>query len=144
MNEDHFAKLKNMYNSAPCNEYYAPSLSVYKGQATVSITVKPKMFHAGGALHGSVYFKAMDDAGYFAVNSLVTDCMVLTSSFNCYLTRAITSGVITAKGQVKHAGRKLYLAEVVLSDASGETAGRGSGVYMPSGMSLVEEMGYKL
>ena len=52
MNQEHFAKLVNMYNAAPCNEYYAPSLSVYKGQATVSITVRPKMFHAGGALHG--------------------------------------------------------------------------------------------
>ena len=37
--------------------------------------------HAAGAVHGSYYFKVLDDACYFAANSLVSDVFVLTVSF---------------------------------------------------------------
>ena len=36
-------------------------------------------------MHGSVYFKALDDAAYFAVSSLVTDYLLVTVSFNLHL-----------------------------------------------------------
>jgi acyl-coenzyme A thioesterase PaaI-like protein len=35
--------------------------------------------HSIHAVHGSVYFKALDDAAFFAVNSLVEDVFVLTA-----------------------------------------------------------------
>jgi hypothetical protein len=36
--------------------------------------VRPDFFHAAHAVHGSVYFKALDDAAFFAVASLVQEC----------------------------------------------------------------------
>ena len=74
------------------NEYFAPKMRVSEGCAEVIIPVRPGLFHAAGAVHGSVYFKALDDSAFFAVNSLVDDVLVLTVSFNVYLTRSISEG----------------------------------------------------
>lgn len=38
------------------------------GEAEVSIEVGRELFHASGAVHGSVYFKLLDDAAFFAVH----------------------------------------------------------------------------
>lgn len=80
--EAHYRKLENMYHSAPCNVYYNPHLTVEDSKAVVLIPVKSNLFHAAGAVHGSVYFKALDDAAFFSVSSNVTDVFVLTVDFN--------------------------------------------------------------
>ncbi len=58
--DEHFRKLERMYASAPINAYFAPTLHVSDACADVSITVRPEFFHAAHALHGSVYFKALE------------------------------------------------------------------------------------
>jgi len=57
--DDHFRKLERMYLSAPINEYYKPVLSISDGQSQLVIPVRPCFFHVAGAVHGSVYFKAL-------------------------------------------------------------------------------------
>ena len=144
MNEDHYAKLQNMYRAAPCNKHEAPELSVYKRKAVISITVRPNMLHSAGALHDAWCYRGMADAARYAVNSVVTDDLVRAINFNCYMLRQVTSGVITAEGVVKNAARDIYVAEAVLRDASGEPVARGSGAFARSGIKLVPEIGYDL
>jgi len=141
--EEHYRKLERMYASAPVNEYYAPTMRVSEGQAEVIIPVRPDFFHAGGAVHGLVYFKALDDAAFFAVNSLVDDAFVLTVSFNLYLTRPISEGKIKATGRVVHRSRRFFIAESVLVNSDGREIGRGSGTFTPSNVRLSPELGYK-
>lgn len=140
--EDHYRKLERMYASAAVNIYYVPILRVSEGRAEVIIPVRPDFFHAAGAVHGSVYFKALDDAAFFAVNSLVDDVFVLTVSFNLYLTRPISRGDITATGHVVHRSQRLFIAEAELVDADGREIARGSGTFMRSTISLSPELGY--
>src|SRR5437660_10506789 len=80
--DEHFRKLERMYAAAPINQYFRPALTVSEGRAEVTMAVQSDFFHAARAVHGSVYFKAMDDAAFFAVNSLVSDVFVLTVTFN--------------------------------------------------------------
>jgi uncharacterized protein (TIGR00369 family) len=141
--EDHFHKLERMYLAAPINAYYAPAIAVSAGRAEVTIPMRPDFHHAAGAAHGSVYFKALDDAAFFAVNSLVEDYFALTASFNVYLTRPISTGVMRASGHVVHRSRRLYIAEAVLTDAEGQVIARGSGTFMPSAIALTPEIGYR-
>jgi uncharacterized protein (TIGR00369 family) len=140
--EEHYRRLERMYASGPANEYYAPRLQVSKGRAEVVIEVHPRFFHAAGAVHGSVYFKAMDDAAFFAVNSLVKDVFVLTVAFNIYLTRPISQGEMKATGRVVHRSRRLFLAEAELIDANGREIGRGNGTFVPSTLPLSPKLGY--
>ncbi len=131
-----------MYASAPINEYFRPRLTVREGQAEISIPVRPEFFHAAHAVHGSVCFKALDDAAFFAVNSLVTDVFVLTVSYNIYLTRPVTAGVMAAVGRVVSRSRNLFIADAELADDRGRGVGRGSGSFMRSTIRLSPSVGY--
>jgi uncharacterized protein (TIGR00369 family) len=131
-----------MYASAPINAYFAPHLTVSEGRAEVSIPVRPKFFHAAHAVHGSVYFKALDDAAFFAVNSLVNDVFVLTVTYNVYLTRPVTSSVMSAVGRVVNRSKNLFIAEAELTDDQGRGLGRGSGSFMRSAIPLSPAVGY--
>ncbi len=143
MNDAHFRKLENLYAGAPINRFFIPRLTISQGAAELVLTVREDFFHPVGAVHGSVYFKALDDAAFFAVNSLIEDVFVLTASFNIYMTRPISSGEMVARGRVIHASRRLYLAEAVLYDEKEREIGRGSGSFMRSGIALTPEVGYQ-
>jgi uncharacterized protein (TIGR00369 family) len=132
-----------MYVSGPVNQYFAPRLHVSKGSAEVFIQIRREFFHAAGAVHGSVYFKAMDDAAFFAVNSLVKDVFVLTVAFNIYLIRPISEGEMKATGRVVHHSRRLFLAEAELVDVNGLEIGRGNGTFMRSTLPLSPDLGYE-
>jgi uncharacterized protein (TIGR00369 family) len=140
--DEHFRKLERMYQAAPTNAYYRPVLRVAEGEAELEIAVRPEFFHAAAAVHGSVYFKALDDAAYFAVSSLVTDVLVLTVSYNIYLTRPVSEGVLRARGRVVHRSRQLLLAEAELFDGNSRQVARGSGSFMRSAIALSPAVGY--
>jgi uncharacterized protein (TIGR00369 family) len=131
-----------MYQSAPINDYYMPTLTVEEGRARLQFDVRPDFFHAANAVHGSVYFKALDDAAFFAANSLVEDVFVLTVTFNVELLRPVSSGTLTAEGRVLHASARLYAAESELRDSDGNVIGLGRGTFLPSSMALTPEVGY--
>lgn len=144
MSEEHFGKLQRMYKEAPCNLAYNPGISVQAGAAQVSLSVKPDMFHAAGSVHGSIYFKLLDDAAYFAAASYEESVFLTTATFNCYFLKPITNGALSAEGKVKNVSRQLFVAESVLMNTSGETIARGSGTFMRTKVALVPEMGYRL
>lgn len=94
--------------------------------------IRPDFFHAAHAVHGSVYFEALDDASFFAVHSLVTDVFVLTASYNIYLTRPVAEGTLRSAGRVVHRSKNVLIAEAELFDDQTRHVGRGSGGFMRS------------
>ncbi len=132
-----------MYHGAPINAHYRPTLVVSEGRAELTIPVRREFYHAAGAVHGAVYFKALDDAAFFAVSSLVEEVFVLTVSFTIYLTRPIAEGEMRAVGRVVHASRRLFIAEAELAGADGREIARGSGTFMRSNVRLTPEIGYR-
>jgi uncharacterized protein (TIGR00369 family) len=141
---EHFRRLERMYAAAPINRYFAPELRIVEaGVAEVRMAVRDDFHHAAQAAHGAVYFKALDDATFFAVNSIVTETFVVTVSFNLYLTRPIAEGTVLAVGRVVSQSRRLYVAEAVLTDDRGREVARGSGAFMPSRTPLSELVDYR-
>jgi uncharacterized protein (TIGR00369 family) len=136
MTEEHYRRLERMYLAAPINEIFRPSISIEDGRAEISFDVDSRYHHTGGSAHGSVYFKAMDDAAFFAVNSVVDDVFVFTVSFNVYLLRPVVESRLTARGTVTSASQNLWIAESVVTDDRDRVVGRGSGSFMRSRMAL--------
>ena len=128
--------------AATINDYFQPELTVTEAGAEVRIRVDPKFFHAAGSVHGSVYFKALDDAAFFAANSVVEGVFVLTTSFNIHLLRPVTQGTLIATGTVVSATRNLLIADAVLRDENDRLLGRGTGTFMKSKMQLKDVPGY--
>ena len=141
--ELHFRKLEKLYLSAPINDFYKPALTVEEGASTITVSIRPEFFHAANAVHGSVYFKMLDDAAFFAVHSLVSDVFIVTVTFQIYLTRPISEGALRSVGKVVHRGKRLFIAEAELTDASGQQLARGSGTFMRSKIPLGLEVGYR-
>lgn len=134
-----------MYLSAPINNavYTGITIEISDEKAELTLEVSDKFFHAASAIHGSVYFKMLDDAAFFAVNAIVEDVFVYTVSFNIQLLRPVSHGLITAVGEVKFKSRNLFIADATLVDAKGRLVGRGSGNFMKSQIALTEKIGYK-
>ncbi len=141
---EHYRKLEQMYLAAPINAFYSPSIWISHGEAEVSIAVRPEFFHAADAVHGSVYFKLLDDAAFFAVNSMIEDYFALTASFTTYLLRAVTEGTMKATGKVVWSGGKSYIADAVVVDGDGREVARGNGNFVASKIRLTSEMGYRI
>lgn len=144
--EIHYRSLEHMYLSAPINMdiYKGITMHISEERAELSLEVGPKFFHAAGAIHGSVYFKMLDDAAFFAVSSVVRNVFVYTVSFNVQLLRPVTHGVIRSIGELKFNSNNLFIADSVLYDEQNKVVGRGSGNFMKSKIELTEEIGYKL
>ena len=80
-----------MYRLAPVNgtERYSSRVRLSDRKAVVQAPVKPEYCHAAHALHGSSYFKMLDDACFFAAQSTNRDHFVVTTSFTTYITRPV-------------------------------------------------------
>jgi uncharacterized protein (TIGR00369 family) len=141
--EEHYRKLERMYMAAPINEFYKPMIRISRGAAEITINLEPKFFHAADAIHGSVYFKMLDDAAFFAVSSVVEDNFVLTSTFNLYFLAPVANGTIRSEGRVVRGGGSSFLAESVLYNGQNEEIARGSGMFVKSKIRLAPEMGYR-
>ncbi|MGD8327213.1 MAG: PaaI family thioesterase [Sphingomonadales bacterium] len=142
--ENHYRALEALYLSAPINAHFPTDIKIGDGSAEISMTIGEDHYHAANAAHGTVYFKALDDACFFAVASKVTDMFVLTTNFNLNLTRPVQAGPLTARGRWVHGERRVFLAEAILLDAEGEPIARGSGTFMRSRKPLDSLAGYKL
>lgn len=146
MNKEHFRKLERMYLDSNVNKISYPSIDMHieEGKATLSYETDPNFFHGLMALHGSVYFKLLDDVAFFAVNSIVEDAFVLTTSFNIHFLRPITKGRLTAIGTLKSKSKNLFVAEASLYNEEGKEVGFGSGSFAKSKIKLTPEIGYRL
>lgn len=139
----HFRALERLYASAPINQLFPSVLSIGEaGVSTIRFDVDPAHFHAAGAAHGTLYFKMLDDAAFYAANSLVTDRFLLTTAFNLLLTRPVGAGPIRAEGRWLSGRRRVFVAEARLLDAAGEEVARGTGTFMRSRFPLASLPGY--
>jgi len=143
MDETHFRKLERMYRGAPVNQRFDPALRVGEGEATLELAVDESYFHPLNAVHGMVYFKALDDAAFFAANSLVEDVFVLTTDFNTYLERPISEGTIHAEGEVLNDNPSQLIAGAVAYDDDGNELARGTGTFRKSDVALSADIGYE-
>lgn len=139
----HHRALESLYRAAPVNRLFPSELAITgEGMATIRFTVDANVYHAAGAAHGTAYFKMLDDAAFYAANSLVTDRFLLTTAFNLFLTRPLKEGPVTAEGRWISGRRRVFVAEARLIDSSGEEAARGTGTFMRSQIPLSTLPGY--
>ena len=140
----HYNRLQKMYLNANINTkiFNTTTAKISKAKAEIGLTISEKHFHALGAIHGSVYFKLLDDAAYFAVSSIVEDFFVLTTSFNLNIVKPVNKGKLTAIGKVRFKSRSLYTAESTLYNDKGEEIAFGTGNFSKSKVPLSKEIGY--
>jgi uncharacterized protein (TIGR00369 family) len=139
----HFRALESLYALAPINGLFESRLEiVLAGVARIHFVLDERHFHAAGAVHGTSYFKMLDDAAFYAANSLVTDRFLLTTAFNLLFTKPLKSGPVIAEGRWVSGKRRVFVADARLIDAGGDEAARGTGTFMRSRIGLASLPGY--
>lgn len=138
----HFRPLEAMYLSAPINQFYRPRIVISKEQ--VEIDIDQRFFHAAGAVHGSVYFKLLDDAAGLAANVLEREVFAVTASFTTHMTRPVSGPLMRSVGRVVDQTRSQFLVESIVYDHNQRSVGRGNGVFMRGSVRLADSLGYRL
>ncbi|QQN75728.1 PaaI family thioesterase [Croceicoccus sp. YJ47] len=141
----HWRALESLYRSAPINSTFPSRLTIGgEGVARIVFDVDERHFHAAGAAHGTLYFKMLDDAAFYAANTMVSDRFLLTTAFNLHFSRPVHAGRIVAEGQWISGRRRVLVAESRLVDEDGVEVGRGTGTFMRSQIALSGLPGYRL
>jgi len=121
----HLRALESLYNSAPINRLFESTLALPDaGKSEIRFAVAPDSFHAAGAAHGTLYFKMLDDAAFYACNGLVSDRFLLTTAFNLHFTKPMRSGEALAEGRWISGKRRVFVAEARIVDSDGEECAR--------------------
>ena len=142
--ELHLRALEALYASAPINGLFESRLEILgEGRSRIRFQVDERFHHAAAAAHGTIYFKMLDDAAFYAANSLVSDRFLLTTAFNLHFTAPIRAGEVVAEGRWISGKRRVFIAEAHLVDAEGEEIGRGTGTFMRSHIALSGLAGYR-
>lgn len=139
----HFRALERLYAAAPINHLFESRLTIMEeGRSRLEFDITERAYHAAGAAHGTIYFKMLDDAAFYAANTLVTDRFLLTTSFNLHFTKPVRSGRVIAEGKWVSGRRRVFVAESRLIDEEGDEIGRGTGTFMRSHIALSGLPGY--
>ena len=97
--EAHLRALEALYDSAPINRLFGSQLTLDEaGRSLIRFQVGAESYHAAGAAHGTLYFKMLDDAAFYAANGLVSDRFLLTTAFNLHFTKPMRDGEARADG----------------------------------------------
>ena len=141
----HFDALASLYRAAPINRAFRSTLDIPDaGIARIAFEVTADSFHAAGAAHGTLYFKMMDDAAFYACNSLVSDRFLLTTAFNLVFTRPLKAGPAVAEGRWISGKRRVFVGEARIVLPDGEEVARGTGTFMRSHIALTTLGGYRI
>jgi acyl-coenzyme A thioesterase PaaI-like protein len=84
----------------------------------------------------------LDDAAFFAVQSVVTEAFVLTVSFQVYLLEPVVRGEMVSSGRIVHRSKRFFLAESVI-EVDGRPVARGNGSFGRSAIRLDDSVGYR-
>ncbi len=143
--EEHYKKLEWMYvHAAPINKIYKPEIRIQHGFCEIQMQCNPDFFHAGHALHGSVYFKMLDDAAFFAANSLERSVFLLTTSFNIHFLRPVLYGELLARAEVEFISKSSYIAKARLINLkTNKDVALGTGTFAKSSIALNDDVGYR-
>jgi len=85
----------------------------------------------------------LDDAAWYAANSLEHEFFLVTTSFTTYITRPVSNGVVRAVGTVLNRNKSQFISEAVIYDDKGSELGRGNGIFVKSKIPLVNADGYE-
>jgi uncharacterized protein (TIGR00369 family) len=140
----HLRALERLYAAAPINRLFESRIALAEaGRSEIRFTVGGDSFHAAGAAHGTLYFKMLDDAAFYAANGLISDRFLLTTAFNLHFTKPMKAGEAIAEGRWVSGKRRVLVAEARIVDASGDECARGTGTFLRSHIALAGLAGYR-
>jgi uncharacterized protein (TIGR00369 family) len=140
--DEHHHKLQRMYAGAPISQLYGATVRIGDAYADVRFALAPTFDHRAHGTQGSVYYRALDDAAFFAASACEVRRLLTTVSFQINFLQPVAQGQLFANGIVVHQNGELLFAQAELLDGEGRLIATGSGTYTRSAIALGPEVGY--
>lgn len=136
----HTERLSSMYGKSPIHQncFHHARLEFEKDRARIYLPDAERYHHAGGGVHGSVFFKLLDDAAYFSAQQTEPTFFLLTQSFQIRFLRPGKAGLLKAEGQIRHQGKEYWICESRVFDEKGRELAFGEGQFVRSKLKLEE------
>ncbi len=134
MSKTHFEKLEALFAAAPVNRmiYRGGRMEVSHGASRYVWEVQPDFFHGAEALHGTAYFKLLDDAAYFASASLEEIYFLVTKSFELDFLLPVEQGKLVAEGKVLQQTEQVIYTQANIYQEQGKQVASGKGIFVRS------------
>ncbi|KAB1065737.1 PaaI family thioesterase [Salibacter halophilus] len=142
MPQDHLKKLENLYYAAPINEALNPTISISENISSIEQFIGQSQCHAGQFAHGSVIFKLLDDAAYFAAASSQTEFFLVTASYEIKFKKPAPVGHYKAIGELIDSSGRLLKAKSKVIDENDQIIAKGKGLFIPTKQQLSHLKGY--
>lgn len=150
MNPDHVREVLHLINHGPYFRLLSMRVrDIGKGFATVEMDVRNKHLNPFGGVHGGVYSSLIDTATYWAVYGDVDeDAGLISLDVNVDHLAPVKEGSLVVEGKRLKAGKRICMAEAVITDGSGKTLAHGTSKQMVlPGLQTIAQaasaMGYK-
>lgn len=141
----HLQRLIHLFDTAPIQQTYSGlQMQLEAGKCRILYPVSPAFFHGALAMHGSVYFKLLDDAAYFAAATLAPDYFLLTTRFEIRLLRPVVDGELTATGTLDAENDRGFSASAEIRDNNNKLIATGTGQFVKSQIEWKNLSGYTL
>ena len=139
----HHRALEALFRAVPINTIIDSKMRILgEGEADVEFPIDPVHYHGAGGIHGVVHYKAMSDAAFYAANSLFTDRVLMTASFNLTFVKPAVVGPLVAEGRWISGRKRILIADARLVDGNGVVVARGTGTFAPSAILLTSLKDY--
>lgn len=132
----HLRRLERVYHAAPTNGLTPARLALQSAAARLEMDIRDAYRQAVGELHGMLYFKVLDEASFYAANTLVDDVFLTTAAMHVQFLRPVDGAHLVATAQVVHAARSSFIVDAEARDASGRLLARSSGTFVRTGAAL--------
>jgi uncharacterized protein (TIGR00369 family) len=132
LSDEHVARL----HAAFAQVRYARLLGIeivrlVRGEAVLSMHVRPELTRMEGILHGGALASLMDSASAFAVLTLLEPGeRTVTVDLTLHFMRPVSEGLVEARGRVLRAGRRVFTVSIDATDANGKSVATALTTYL--------------
>lgn len=104
-----------------------------RGEAVLSMNVRPELTRMEGILHGGALASLMDSASAFAVLTLLEPGeRTVTVDLTLHFMRPVSDGLVEARGRVLRAGQRVFTVSIDATSAGGKAVATALTTYLKS------------
>jgi len=137
--QKHYDGLEKMHLKSPINDLIKSKINISQGKAQVNFKNSIAMRDALGNIHNAYIFMGLEEAAFFAANSLIEDVLVSNKSFELIFSKPTKSVELIAKGKFEEKSMGNYIISAELYDQDEKLIAKAKGIFRRS-KNLLEDI----
>lgn len=132
LSAEELARLREAFASVPYAHLLGIEIvSLERGEATLSLPLRPDLMRMAGILHGGALASLVDTASAFAtLTVLESGAQTVTVDLTLHFLRPVSQGRVEAHARVLRAGRRVVTVSIEATNADGKIVATALTTYL--------------